>query len=211
MASRCWACSAWSACGTFAQGPFEYDFRKLNAKLATTEEAQQFNKIDDMFGRWPSPTIVLADTRRRGRADRQAIRAGRDGAGRRRDRADGDRLRPAARAARGAEAQAGLLAQIRKLTNDPALTVLNDKESADLAKIDRARLHELGPRICRHRAAPVHRGRRHGRQGGARLPARARLSVWNGRDLLRIASVLQIKLDDGKVIETSGFAVMFAR
>ena len=34
--------------------------------------------------------------------------------------------------------------------------------------------------------------------------------MWNGRDLLRIASVLQeIKLDNGKVIETSGFAVVF--
>src|SRR4029077_20767462 len=36
------------------------------------------------------------------------------------------------------------------------------------------------------------------------------VSVWNGRDLLKIASVLQtIKLDNGKVIETSGFAVVF--
>ena len=36
-------------------------------------------------------------------------------------------------------------------------------------------------------------------------PHDTRVSVWNGRDLLRIATVLQnIKLDDGKVIETSG-------
>ena len=36
-------------------------------------------------------------------------------------------------------------------------------------------------------------------------PPETGVSVWNGRDLLRIASVLQnIKLDDGKVIETSG-------
>ena len=41
-------------------------------------------------------------------------------------------------------------------------------------------------------------------------PPEQGLSVWNGRDLLRIASVLQtIKLDNGKVIETSGFAVVF--
>jgi hypothetical protein len=41
-------------------------------------------------------------------------------------------------------------------------------------------------------------------------PPEKGISVWNGRDLLRIASVLQeIKLDNGKVIETSGFAVVF--
>ena len=41
-------------------------------------------------------------------------------------------------------------------------------------------------------------------------PPERGISVWNGRDLLRIASVLQtIKLDNGKVIETSGFAVVF--
>ena len=41
-------------------------------------------------------------------------------------------------------------------------------------------------------------------------PPETGISVWNGRDLLRIASVLQtIKLDNGKVIETSGFAVVF--
>src|SRR5262249_9244899 len=47
----------------FLKDPFEYDFRKLNAKLATTEEAKQFNKnLDRVFGRWPSPTILLADS-----------------------------------------------------------------------------------------------------------------------------------------------------
>ena len=36
------------------------------------------------------------------------------------------------------------------------------------------------------------------------------LSVWNGRDLLRIASVLQhLHLPSGKVVETSGSAVVF--
>ena len=36
------------------------------------------------------------------------------------------------------------------------------------------------------------------------------LSVWNGRDLLRIASVLQyLHLPNGKVLETSGSAVVF--
>ena len=41
-------------------------------------------------------------------------------------------------------------------------------------------------------------------------PPEKGLSVWNGRDLLRIAVVLQLlHLPDGKVIETSGSAVVF--
>ena len=46
----------------FLRDPFEYDFRKLNAKLNTTDEAKQFGRsLDDLFGRWPSPTVILAD------------------------------------------------------------------------------------------------------------------------------------------------------
>ena len=67
-----------------------------------------------------------------------------------------------------------LLAQIRKLTHDPALVVLNEKEKADLAKIDPSPdLHELTPMdVAGDRAPAVHGGRRLGRQGGAGLPAR---------------------------------------
>src|SRR5450432_2753796 len=46
----------------FLKDPFEYDFRRLNAKLDSTQEAREFGKsFDKLFGRWPSPTIVLAD------------------------------------------------------------------------------------------------------------------------------------------------------
>jgi hypothetical protein len=104
------------------------------------------------------------------------------------------------------------LAQIRKLTNDPALTVLTDQERADLAKVNPpADLRELAPMdlpaIARRPFTEVD-----GSVGKVVLvyPPEAGLSVWNGKDLLRIASVLQnIKLDDGKVVETSGFAVVF--
>jgi predicted RND superfamily exporter protein len=42
-------------------------------------------------------------------------------------------------------------------------------------------------------------------------PVEQGLSVWNGKDLLRIAHVLQvINLDDGKTIDTSGSAVVFS-
>jgi predicted RND superfamily exporter protein len=198
----------------FLKDPFEYDFRKLNAKLATTEEAQQFNKnLDHLFGRWPSPTILLADSVDEVEPMRKALR--------RQDAdAPGDDvigqivtvfdLLPGPPDVQ--KRKLDLLAQIRKLTHDPALAILTDKEKADLAKIDPSPdLKELGPmdlpQIARRPFTEVD-----GSVGKVVLVYQPehRISVWNGRDLLRIASVLQeIKLDNGKVIETSGFAVVF--
>ena len=106
-----------------------------------------------------------------------------------------------------------ILAQLRKLTHDPALVVLNDKEKADLAKIDPspalARADTHGP--AGDRPAPVHRGRRLGRQGGAGLPARRAASRSGTGAICSVSPrcCRTIKLDNGKVIETSGFAVVF--
>jgi predicted RND superfamily exporter protein len=198
----------------FLKDPFEYDFRKLNAKLATTEDAKQFSKnLNDTFGRWPSPTILLADSVDEVEPMRAAIR--------RQDKATTDKvevgqivtifdLLPGAPEVQRRKLE--VLAQIRKLTHDPALVVLNEKEKADLAKIDPSPdLRELTPMdlpaIARRPFTEVD-----GTVGKVVLvyPPEKDISVWNGRDLLRIASVLQrINLDNGKVIETSGFAVVF--
>ena len=198
----------------FLQDPFEYDFRKLNAKLATTEDAKQFSKnLNDMFGRWPSPTILLADSVDEVEPMKAAIR--------RKDAATLEKvevgqivtifdLLPGTPEVQRRKLE--VLAQIRKLTHDPALVVLNEKEKADLAKIDPSPdLRELSPMdlpaIARRPFTEVD-----GAVGKVVLvyPPEKGISVWNGRDLLRIASVLQeIKLDNGKVIETSGFAVVF--
>ena len=200
----------------FLKDPFEYDFRKLNAPLETSQQTQQFNRnLNDLFGRWPSPTILLADSVEEVEPMRTAIR--------RQDReAPGKNkavigqivtiydLLPGAPEVQ--KRKLDLLAQIRKLTHDPALDVLDEKEKADLAKIDPSPdLHELAPMdlpaIARRPFTEVD-----GAVGKVVLvyPPDQGLSVWNGRDLLLIASVLQnIKLDNGKVIETSGFAVVF--
>jgi predicted RND superfamily exporter protein len=198
----------------FLKDPFEYDFRKLNAKLATTEESQQFNRnLSDLFGRWPSPTILLADAVDEVEPLKAAIRRqdreapGKDVIGQIVTIFD---LLPGAPEVQRRKLE--ILAQIRKLTHDPALVVLNEKEKADLAKIDPSPdLHELTPQdlppIARRPFTEVD-----GAVGKVVLvyPPEQGISVWNGRDLLRIASVLQtIRLDNGKVIETSGFAVVF--
>ena len=199
----------------FLRDPFEYDFHKLNAKLNTTEEAENFHhSIDVLFGRWPSPTIVLADRIDEVETIRATIR-----------KQDADQ--PGHRQVIGQittvydllpgppdvqSRKLELITQIRKLAHDPALEVLNDKERKQIADIDPPDdLHELKPldlpAIARRPFTEVD-----GTIGRVVLvyPVETGLSVWNGRDLLRIAGVLQyLHLPDGKVIETSGSAVVF--
>jgi uncharacterized protein len=198
----------------FLKDPFEYDFRKLNAKLNTTDEAQQFNRsIDHLFGRWPSPTIVLADSVDEVEPIKQTIRRqdrdfpGPDVIGQVVTVYD---LLPGL-----PEVQArklGLIAQIRKLTHDPSLTILSDKERADINKVDPpAGLHQLGPMdLPPFARRPFTEG--DGTVGRVVLvyPPETGISVWSGRDLLKIASVLQyLHLPNGKVLATSGSAVVF--
>jgi len=198
----------------FLKDPFEYDFRKLNAKLETTQEAQQFNQsLDHTFGRWPSPTVVLADDIGEVEKIRAAIRKqdtpyrGIHFIGQIVTIYD---LLPGPPDAQ--QRKLALIADIRKLAHDPALEVLDDDERKQIAQVDPpAGLHELSPQdlppIARRPFTEVD-----GTVGRVVLvyPTEAGVSVWNGRDLLRIASVLQyLHLPDGKVIETSGSAVVF--
>ncbi len=198
----------------FLRDPFEYDFRKLNAKLNTTDEAKQFGRsLDDLFGRLPSPTVILAD-------DVSEVELIKAGIRRNDEKTPGGKVigqittiydvlpgDPASQ-----RRKLALLESIRKLTHDPALEVLNDKERADLAKIDPpADLHELGPMdlpaIARRPFTEVD-----GTVGKPVLvyPVEKGISVWYGRDLLRISGALQrILLSNGKEIESSGFAVVF--
>jgi uncharacterized membrane protein YdfJ with MMPL/SSD domain len=102
--------------------------------------------------------------------------------------------------------------QIRKLVHDPALDILNADEKKQIAQVDPPEgLHELGPTdlppLARRPFTEVD-----GSIGRVVLvyTVEVGLSVWNGKDLLRIAQVLQyLHLDNGKVIETSGSAVVF--
>jgi predicted RND superfamily exporter protein len=198
----------------FLKDPFEYDFRKLDVKVNTSQEKQQFNEsFDHLFGRWPSPTIVLADSLGEVEAIKTTVRRqdaaapGRDVIGQIVTIYD---LLPGPPEMQRRKLE--LIAQIRKLTHDPALDVLEEKDRKDLAKVNPpADLHELRPTdlppIARRPFTEVD-----GTIGRVVLvyPVEQGLSVWNGRDLLRMASVLQtLHLPNGKVVETSGSAVVF--
>jgi predicted RND superfamily exporter protein len=198
----------------FLQDPFEYDFRKLNAKLHKTEQSEAFNhNIDVLFGRWPSPTIVLGDSIDEVEPIRATIRKqdaelpGPDVIGQITTVYD---LLPGPPDTQ--KRKLALIAQIRKLAHDPALEVLDDKEREQISKVDPPLgLHELAPTdlppLARRPFTEVD-----GTIGRVVLvyATETNLSVWNGRDLLRVATVLQyLHLPSGKVIETSGAAVVF--
>jgi hypothetical protein len=198
----------------FLKDPFEYDFRKLNARIATTEEAKQFNRsLDDLFGRWPSPTIILADKQEEVEPIRQAIRH-QDVVHNGNDPLIGQIVTIYDLLPGVPEAQARklrLLDSIRRLVHDPALSVLNEKERRDLDQIDPpANLRELTPTdlpaLARRPFTEID-----GTVGRVVLvyPPEKGFSIWDGRILLRIAAVLQqIHLPD-KTIDTAGSAVVF--
>jgi len=198
----------------FLKDPFEYNFLKLSIRTSPNSDAQQFSQsLDRLFGRWPSPTIVLADSVDQVEPIKQAIRKqdaalpGPDVIGNVVTIYD---LLPGPPDAQ--QRKLDLIAQIRKLTHDPALSVLNEKEKADLAKINPPDgLRQLSPSDL----PPLARRpftEADGTIGRVVLvyPAEHGVSVWSGRDLLRIASVLQyLHLPNGQVMETSGSAVVF--
>jgi hypothetical protein len=207
----------------FLQDPFEYNFNKLNAKLNTTQEAQEFGRsFDRLFGRYPSPTIVLGDSLEQVEDLKKAIRSQDEAQAVKRP----DPKAPGAHVIgqivtiydllpgppESQKRKLELIAQINKLTHDKALAVLNDDERKKLAQIDPSPdLHELTPldlpAIARRPFTEVD-----GTVGRVVLvyPPEKGLSVWDGRELLRIADVLRVlHLPNDKTVETSGSAVVF--
>jgi predicted RND superfamily exporter protein len=197
----------------FAGAPFEYDFRKLNANLQNTEDAQQFiRSMESLFGRWPSPIIVLADEVREVEAIRASIR--------RNDHAEhviGQIITINDVLPGTPEVQTrklGLLKEIRELTHAPSLAALGEKERKQIAQLDipedlRLLTPDDIPFLARRPFTEAD-----GTIGRVVLvyPIEEHLSVWNGIDLLRISHVLQyIPLPEyDKTIATSGSAVVFS-
>jgi predicted RND superfamily exporter protein len=199
----------------FLSAPFEYDFSKLSARLALSDEVKAYNQsINSLFGRWPSPTIILADDVSEVESIRDAIyrqdkQGGREIVGQVLTIYDILPGTPEAQARR-----LELLAQIRKLVRDPSLDELAPKERDTLMALDPPdELRILNPQdlpfLIRRPFTEAD-----GTVGRVVLfyPKEHGLSVWNGRDLLRISEVVQsLYLEkEKKTIQTSGGAVVFA-
>lgn len=196
----------------FARAPFEYDFRRLRADVARTPERHQFDdNLNDLLGRWHSPTVVLAD-----RLDQvEAIRA--------QIAANDSRERPVIGQVvtiydilpgtpEGQRRKLTLLDEIRRLTDDPALATLPEKQRQDVERLrPRPGLRELHPddlpALARRPFTETD-----GTVGRVVLTYHAakNVSMWDGHDLLAIAHVLErLPLPDGSVIETSGTPMIF--
>jgi len=198
----------------FARAPFEYDFRKLRADIARSPERRQLDdNLNQLLGRWHTPTVVLADRLDQVEAIRAAIR----------------RQDSPARPVIGQvvtiydvlpgtpelqRRKLAVLAAIRRLARDPALdaAALSARQRADLGRLTPPDdLRELGPRDL-----PPLAGRPFTETDGTigrvvlTYHAEKNVSMWEGHDLLAIAGVLErLRLDDGTVIETSGAPMIF--
>jgi len=200
----------------FMKDPFEYDFRKLRVATKSTEEADRFSgSLDKLFGRWPSPTIMLADSPEETQAMRQALRrqdseVNPDP----KDRVVGDvvildDLLPGTPAEQ--QRKLRVLADMRRMLRDPVLETLKPEQREELMKLEppdtlRVLTAQDLPPLIRRPFTEVD-----GTLGRVLLvyPPETGFSVWDGKILLRIAKVQQeIRLPD-KVVETSGYAVVF--
>lgn len=201
--------------GRFGADAFEYDFRKLSIQIERTEADRAWDRdLSRAFGRWPEPTVILADRSEDVPAIRQAIR--------RNDAATGgppvigsivaaEDLLPGGDAIQ--RRKLTLLADIRRLVRDPLVAAASGDLGRRVAELEiPANLRTLSPldlpALARRPFTEAD-----GTVGRVLLiyPVEHGLSVWNGKDLLRIAGVLQhLRLPDGRVLETSGSAVVFA-
>jgi predicted RND superfamily exporter protein len=199
----------------FTQAPFEYDFRKLNVRTSANSQSAQFTKEQDkLFGRWPQPYIVLADRAEDVEPIRQAIR-------KQDDAYPGPPLighivtlhdvLPGLPDVQ--QRKLALIGQIRKLIHDPAVDAASEE---DRKKIQSIELPEDLKVLSIEDLPPLARRpftERDGTVGRVILVyfVEEGLSVWNGKDLMKIASVLQdIHLPDGRELMTSGSAVVFS-
>lgn len=200
----------------FLDDPFEYSFGKLSARITRTASAQQFNEShESLFGRWPSPSIVLADRVDEVESIKTALR-------RQDEMAPGDpvvgRIVTINDVLPGTpEVQIrklALLDQIRKLARDKTLDALTEEERKPLRELEVPE----GLRVLEAKELPPLVRRPFTEVDGTigrvvlAYPPEEGISVWNGKSLLRIAAVMQRieLLPENKVIETSGSAVVFA-
>jgi predicted RND superfamily exporter protein len=198
----------------YLSDPFEYDFRNLrNRRSLVSGAAQLAQRVDPVFGRTLTPAVVLAD--KRAHADeirRKVLERDRSLPGEAMlgavttldDFLPGDETQQRAKLA--------VLAELREIIDSPAAQLADDEVQQDMAKL---RPPE-SLRVITDADIPVEVKRpfieNDGTAGRVVLVYHEeRTSVWDGRNLMRIADIIgEIPLDDGTVVRSSGHAVIFA-
>jgi uncharacterized protein len=194
----------------YARDPFEYDYRKLgNHSRARSQVEQLSSKLDPIFGRSLSPGFILCDDPSQAPAIKRALRA--------RDPDSAviakisiiDDLLPGDGTLQ--QAKLNVLDKIRRLI-DKNLALLTAEEKQKVLRHRPA--DDL--RVLRPADLPLsmrfYFTERDGTIGRPVLyfPPNS-VSVWDGRYLIRLASVVEdLRLDNGQVVRSSGSGVVFA-
>jgi predicted RND superfamily exporter protein len=198
--------------GHFAHDPFEYDFRKLSTADEGDPQRRQFEGgVRDLFGRWHTPNVLIADTPAQVEPMRAAIRAQDDAAHPRVGQIVSvyDVLPGTPDVQRR---KLALLRDIRKLANDPGLATLDAETRRRIHEnMPPARLAALGPGdlppLVRRPFTELD-----GTVGRVLLVYHAdrAASMWDGHELLSFAAVLQhLRLADGTTVDSSGPPMVF--
>ena len=204
------ACGAGAIVARYlAADPFEYDMKQLRSEGRPAIEARQWMQVsDDTFGRgYAGRTYIAADRAEQVPKIVDALH-----------RRDPDKkvigsvasildVVPAHQ-----QEKLAVLAEIRKLLDDPALADLDDKERAELAELRPP--EGLAPVTvdmlpANTREELTEKDRRVGLM--VSIHTANGLDEWNGHDLIKFASaVRRLDLGPGDTVTTSGASVIFA-
>jgi len=200
--------------GRYLRDPFEYDFRNLRNRRSIESGAESIApRVDRIFGLTLTPSVIVADRREQTAEIRRRVLE--------RDRAlpgppligdvtTLDRFLPGDVATQ--QKKLAALARLRALIDSPDVALADDVELAEL-RAERPP-ETLAPVEDRELPASVRRPftETDGTLGRVVLVYHDKhVSVWDGRNLLRIAALIaEVPLADGAVVRSSGHAVIFA-
>jgi predicted RND superfamily exporter protein len=198
----------------YIRDPFEYDFRNLrNRRSLESGAALLAERVDPIFGRTLTPAVIIADRRTHvAEVKRKVIERDRTLPG---SQLIGqvttlDDFLPGDAATQ--RQKLAILSEIRGLVDRSQQQTDDESERADLAKLRPP--DDLAVVSDADLPAAVRRSfvENDGMVGRVVLVYHdEHVSVWDGRNLMRIADLIGvIPLDDGTVVRSSGHAVIFA-
>ena len=198
----------------YLKDPFEYDLSQLrNVRSQVSGAAHLAERVDPIFGRTLTPAVILADKRQHTDEIRNKVLE--------RDRAlpglpligqvtTLDDFLPGDAATQ--QRKLATLDELRRLIDSPTAQLADAETRADLVKLR----PPAGLRPVSDGDLPVEVRRpfteSDGTMGRVVLVYHdENVSVWDGRNLMRIADIIgAIPLDDGTLVRSSGHAVIFA-
>jgi len=198
----------------YLHDPFEYDFRNLrNRRSLESGAALLAERVDPIFGKTLTPAVIIADRRshtdeiRKKVLERDKSLPGAQLIGQVTTLDDflpGD---PATQ-----RRKLAVLRELDEIIDSPAAQLADDDVRADLQKLRPP--DNLGEVTDADLPIEVKRPfiENDGTAGRVLLVYHdEHVSVWDGRNLMRIADIIgEIRLDDGTVVRSSGHAVIFA-